>query len=388
MKKVLVSGVQSSGTLHIGNYFGAIKQNVDLANSGDYESYVFIADYHSMTTLTDSEARRKSIFDTACVYLACGLDVSKANLFKQSDVPQHTELSWILSTVTPVSMLNLAHAYKDKIPTDMNSILSLSDDEGKIAEQINNIQIRTDGEISQVLDGKKFFMLKKQAYNEILELKYEKVNAGLFTYPVLMAADILMYNADIVPVGSDQKQHVEMTREIAGKYNRAYAKNDSEDFSFKMPQAFVKDDVAIVPGLDGIKMSKSKGNVIPLFASDEVLKKAVFEIVTDSARPEDKKISEENNIYKIHSLFLNETEKEILKNKFENASAQHPYGYKQAKDELLESIIRYTSNMRDKYNYYQNNPAEVYSILQAGATQAKLIAEQNIKTIRKQVGLD
>ena len=342
MKKVLVSGVQSSGTLHIGNYFGAIKQNVDLANSGDYESYIFIADYHSMTTLTDSEARRASIFDTACVYLACGLDVSKANLFKQSDVPQHTELSWILSTVTPMSMLNLATSYKDK--------------------------------------------------------KNEIDNAGLFTYPVLMAADILMYNADMVPVGSDQKQHVEMTREIAGKYNRTYAKNEKENselsnlnedsFSFKMPQAFIKDDVAIVPGLDGTKMSKSKGNVIPLFASDEVLKKAVFEIVTDSARPEDKKISEENNIYKIHSLFLNETEKEILKNKFENASAEHPYGYKQAKDELLESIIKYTSNMREKYNYYQNNQSEVYAILQAGAAQARLIAEQNIKTIRKQVGLD
>ena len=356
MKKVLVSGVQSSGTLHIGNYFGAIKQNIDLANSGDYESYIFIADYHSMTTLTDSEARRKSIFDTACVYLACGLDISKANLFKQSDVPQHTELSWMLSTITPMSMLNLATSYKDKKDT-----VSAGD-----------------------------------------ELENSKVNAGLFTYPVLMAADILMYNADVVPVGSDQKQHVEMTREIAGKYNRTYAKNENKDsqlnnldqkidknsFSFKMPQAFIKNDVAIVPGLDGTKMSKSKGNVIPLFASDEVLKKGVFEIVTDSARPEDKKISEENNIYKIHSLFLNETEKEILKNKFENASAQHPYGYKQAKDELLATIINYTSTMREKYNYYQNNQSEVYAILQAGAAQAKLIAEQNIKTIRKQVGLE
>ena len=341
MKKTLVSGVQSSGTLHIGNYFGAIKQNIELANSGDYESYIFIADYHSMTTLTDREARLKSIMDTACIYLACGLDTNKAALFKQSDIPEHTELAWILNTVTPMSMLNLAHAYKDKIA--------------------NNTE----------------------------------TNAGLFTYPVLMAADILVYNADIVPVGSDQQQHVEMTREIAGKYNRAYATNSSPDnvvsennFYFKMPQAFIKPEVQTVPGLDGTKMSKSKGNVVPLFASDEDLKKAVLGIVTDSARPEDKKIAEENNIYKIHTLFLDDSAKETLKNKFENASVENPYGYKQAKDELLATLIAYISPMRVIYDHYQNNPAEVITILQGGAVKAKQVASQNIKIIRKQVGLE
>ena len=351
MKKTLVSGVQSSGTIHIGNYFGAIKQNIELANSGEYDSFIFIADYHSMTTLTDRKARFKSTFDTACVYLACGLDVSKAALFKQSDVPAHTELAWILNTVTPMSMLNLAHSYKDKV---QNS-----------EEDLNQ------------------------------ENQNSKINAGLFTYPVLMAADILIYNAEVVPVGSDQKQHVEYAREIAGKYNRTYNKNNP-DFSFKMPQAYIKEEVATVPGLDGTKMSKSKGNVLPLFASDEDLKKAVFNIVTDSARPEDKKIVlgdaenniPQNNIYAIHALFLNQEEKEILKSKFENASIENPYGYKQAKDELLATVIKYISPMREKYNYYQNNPAEVLNILAEGKIKAKLVADANIKIIRQQVGLE
>ena len=362
MKKVLVSGVQSSGALHIGNYFGAIKQNIELGNSGEYDSYIFIADYHSMTTLTDARARRKSILDTACTYLACGLDVNHVALFKQSDVPEHTELAWILDTVTPVAMLNLAHAFKSKVAEDKQSPFKI--------------------------------LVKEQEELDLTEISATNINAGLFNYPVLMAADILIYNADIVPVGADQQQHVEMAREIAGKYNRAYAKDNldkevsTENFYFKMPQAFIKKGVETVPGLDGTKMSKSKGNVIPLFGSDEVLKKSVFDIVTDSASPTDKKIAEENNIYKIHSLFLNEEQKMELKNKFENSSPENPYGYKQAKDELLETIIRYISPMREKYDYYQANPDVVRAILSRGAEVVQAKAKETMKQVRMQTGLD
>lgn len=322
-KKVLVSGIQASGQLHIGNYFGAMKQNIEIANTGEYESYIFIADYHSMTTLTDKDERWKNTFDIACVYIACGLDTSKVALFKQSDIPEHTELAWILNTVTPIPMLNLAHAYKDS------------------------------------------------------EAKSKDVNAGLFTYPVLMAADILMYNADIVPVGKDQEQHIEITREIAGKFNRAYGE------VFNMPQAFIKKEVSTIPGIDGTKMSKSKGNVIPLFGSDEEVKKAIMGIVTDSATPEQKKNPDENNIYLIHRLFLNVDEDRELRNKFENGG----YGYKQAKDDLLETFMKWRKDKIEIYEDLQNNKDKVYKILEEGKTKAKPVAIDMMNEIRKLTGL-
>ncbi len=330
-KKVLVSGVQSSGRLHIGNYFGALKQNIDLANSGEYESNIFIADYHSMTTQTNAKQRREDILDIACVYLACGLDITKTNLFKQSDVPSHTELSWILSTVTPMPMLELAHAYKDKQGKDEDKHL---------------------------------------------------VNAGLFTYPVLMAADILMYNAEVVPVGKDQEQHVEIAREIAGKYNRTYGD------TFKMPQAFIKKEVAVVPGVDGKKMSKSKNNYIPIFATEEEITKSVMSIVTDSARPEEKKEVDTNNIYNIHKLFLNENEQVALRKKYEESSVENPFGYAEAKKECAKSVINYFNSMSEKYNYYKDNNAEVEQILIDGATKANQKAKQMMTKIRQDVGLD
>lgn len=322
-KKILVSGIQSSGRLHIGNYFGAMKQNIELSGGDEYESYVFIADYHSMTTLTDAVERRKSSFDLACAYLACGLDVSKVTLFKQSDVPEHTELAWMLSTVTPMPMLELAHAYKDK--------------------QAKN------------LEG----------------------NAGLFTYPVLMAADILMYGADVVPVGKDQIQHVEMTREIAGKFNRAYGVD-----LFKMPQQYVRPEVATVPGIDGEKMSKSYGNVIPLFGTDEEIRKAVMGIVTDSAAPEDKKNPDENNIYKIHKLFLTADEDKVVRARYEEGGL----GYKEAKEMLYDAILSFISPKREKYNHYQANPEEVHKILDEGAAQARVKAKAMMTEVRQVSG--
>jgi tryptophanyl-tRNA synthetase len=324
MKKVLVSGIQSSGRLHLGNYFGAMRQNIALSNSGEFDPYIFIADYHSMTSLTDAEARRKSSFDLACAYLACGLDTSKVTLFKQSDVPEHTELAWVLNTITPMPMLELAHSYKDK------------------------------------------------------EARGLDTNAGLFTYPVLMASDILMYNASVVPVGKDQIQHIEMTREIAGKFNRAYGTE-----LFSMPKEYVMPDVAIVPGTDGQKMSKSYGNVIPLFGTDEEIKKAVMGIVTDSAAPADKKNPDENNIYKIHKLFLNEEEGKALRARFEEGG----YGYKDAKEALLASILTFIGPMREKYNYYQNNKDEVYTILKLGGEKARSKAQEMMNTVREVVGL-
>lgn len=330
-KKVLVSGVQSSGRLHIGNYFGALKQNVELGNSDEHDSYVFIADYHSMTTQKDAKQRSEDILDAACVYLACGLDPSKVKLFKQSDVPSHTELSWILSTVTPMPMLELAHAYKDK--------------QGREEEK-------------------------------------HLVNAGLFTYPVLMAADILMYNADIVPVGKDQEQHVEMTREIAGKYNRAYGE------TFKMPKSFIKPEVSLVPGIDGNKMSKSKNNYIPIFGTEAEITKLIMSIVTDSARPEDAKNPDTNNIFNIHKLFLNEVECAELKSKYVEASTTSPFGYADAKKECAISVINYFLPMRTKYEYYKNNPEEVKNILKSGAEKANLKAEEMMKKVRVDTGLD
>jgi tryptophanyl-tRNA synthetase len=323
MKKILVSGIQASGRLHIGNYFGAMKQNIELSNSGEYESYIFIADYHSMTTLTNKDERMKSSFDIACTYLALGLDPSKVVLFKQSDVPAHTELAWMLNTVTPMPMLMLAHAFKDK------------------------------------------------------EAKNADINAGLFPYPVLMAADILMYNAHVVPVGKDQEQHVEITREIAGKFNRAYGE------VFTMPQAYVVKGVETIPGVDGTKMSKSKGNVIPLFGTDEEIKKAVMGIVTDSARPEDKKNPDENTIYNIHKLFIDGDELIALRARYQEGGL----GYKEAKELLLASILSFILPKREKYNYYQSNPNEVEKIVREGGAKAKEKAEETMKNVRSVAGL-
>ena len=392
-KKVIVSGIQASGRLHIGNYFGAMKQNIELSNTDEYDSYIFIADYHSMTTLTDADERRKNSFDLACAYLACGLDTASTTLFKQSDVPEHTELSWILSTVTPMSMLNLAHAFKDK-----QKNFSLYCDGIKIAAGTFNDSEQLEFNLGlhyfTMLKGNHTISVKnhlneivisdvlniEEARRKLTHVAFENTfnNAGLFTYPVLMASDILIYQANLVPVGKDQAQHVEMTREMAGKFNRAYG----TEF-FTMPQAFIKKEVEIVPGIDGTKMSKSKGNVIPLFGTDEEIKKAVMSIVTDSARPEDKKKADENNIFNIHKLFLSEEEVLALRAKFEDGG----YGYKEAKESCAEAIISFIAPKREKYDYYQNAPSEVFAILEEGKQKAKKRAEETMTEVKKIVGL-
>lgn len=323
MKKTLVSGIQASGTLHIANYFGAMRQNIIIGNDDAYDAYVFVAEYHAMTTLKDPKALAKSSFDIACAYLACGLDPKKVFLFKQSAVPEVHELTWILNTVTTVPYLMRAHAYKDH------------------------------------------------------QAKNKEVNAGVFDYPVLMAADILIYGGELVPVGQDQQQHVEYARDIAGYFNRQWEE------LFKLPKAYIAKDVALIPGTDGQKMSKSKGNVIPLFGTDAEIKKAVMGIVTDSKTPEEKKNPDENNIYNIHKLFLSKDEDSRLRKKY----LEGGLSYKEAKDGLLHAVIGFVSPMRERYEYYQNHPKEVEQILEEGGARAKAKAQETMKKVRTATGL-
>ncbi len=323
-KKILVSGIQATGKLHFGNYFGAMKQNIDLANSGEYEPYIFVADYHALTTVKDKNALRESSLEIAAAYIACGLDLTKATLFRQSSVPEHTELAWVFNNVVTMPYLMRAHAFKDH------------------------------------------------------EAKDKEVNLGLFDYPVLMAADILIYQADVVPVGADQKQHVEYARDIAGFYNRAWNVEQ-----FKLPKEMILESVATIPGVDGAKMSKSKGNVISLFGTDEEVKKAVMGVVTDSARPEDKKNADENNIFNIHKHFLSEDGVAALRAKFENGG----YGYKDAKEELLATIMEWRAGKKEKFDDLIAHPGKIQSILEEGGKAARLRAQETMKQVREQVGL-
>ncbi len=322
--KILVSGIKPTGRLHFGNYFGAMRQNIELANSGEYESYVFLADYHALTSVKNGDELRTQTLEAAASYIACGLDIDKAILFRQSSVPEVTELTWIFNNLVTMPYLMRAHAFKDN------------------------------------------------------EAKNKDVNVGLFDYPVLMASDILMYNADVVPVGADQKQHIEYTRDIAGYYNRAFGVEQ-----FKEPKELIVDGVAVIPGIDGQKMSKSYNNHIELFCSDEDLKKRVMSIVTDSATSEEKKNPDENNIYKIHKLFLNEEGDKSLRAKFENGG----YSYKDAKEELLSTIMKWREGKKEKYNELISNPEKIIKILEEGGRKAKARAEVTMKMVRHQVGL-
>jgi tryptophanyl-tRNA synthetase len=324
IKKTLVSGIQPSGLLHFGNYFGAMKQNIDLANSGEYESYIFLADYHALTTVRDGEELRKQTIEAAASYIACGLDLTKAVLFKQSDVQDVTELTWIFNNLVTMPYMMRAHAFKDK------------------------------------------------------EAKDSEVNVGLFDYPVLMASDILIYGADVVPVGADQKQHVEYARDIAGYYNRAYITEQ-----FKLPKDYILESVATIPGIDGRKMSKSYNNHLPLFCSDEDLKKRVMSIVTDSATPDEKKNPDSNTMYTIHKLFLNEEENVALRAKFTEGG----YGYKQAKDDLLATLMKWREGKKETYDTLIAHPEKIVEILTAGGVIARAKAEQTMLEVRKVVGL-
>ncbi len=322
MEKRLLSGIQPSGTMHIGNYFGAIKQFVDLQDK--YDSSIFIADLHAITTIQDKETLSKHIMNVAMDYLACGLDPKKVTLFKQSDIPEVAELAWYFNCITTMAYLERATTYKD-------------------ANQ-----------------------------------KAKEVTVGLFDYPLLMAADILIQDADVVPVGADQKQHVEYARDTAQKFNNIFGE------TFKLPEPLILKEVAVVPGTDGRKMSKSYGNTIPLFGTDEEIKKAVMSIVTDSKTPEEPKDPETCNIFALHKLFLNSDELSSLRKRYTEGGL----GYKESKDMLLSEIISYISPMREKRKEYENNPDQVVSILKDGAKKAKEVVDKKMNIIRASVGVN
>ncbi len=322
MKRSL-SGIQPSGILHLGNYFGAMKQFIDTQNSGEYDGFYFIADYHSLTSLTDPKALKDNTYNIVLDYLALGLDPKKSTIFLQSDVPEHTELSWLLSNVTPVGLLERGHSYKDKIAKGISP------------------------------------------------------NTGLLTYPVLMAADILMYDTDVVPVGKDQKQHLEFARDIAMKFNQQY----NVDL-FKLPEPLILDDSAIVPGTDGQKMSKSYGNTINMFASKKELKKQVMSIVTDSTPLEYPK-DPNNNVAKLYALFASIEKQNEMKEKFLAGN----YGYGHAKTEVLNAILEYFGEARERREELAKDTDYINEVLYEGGKKARAIAQEKIMKAKEAVGI-
>jgi len=321
MKKRLLSGVKPTGRPHLGNYFGAMRQFAELQDS--YETFIMIADYHALNFIQNKDEMRENIYNLALDYLGIGLDPEKIVLFKQSDVSAHTELAWIFDTITTMPYLMRAHAYKDA------------------------------------------------------EAKQSEISVGTFNYPMLMASDILLYDTDIVPVGQDQKQHIEYARDTAQKFNNTFGE------IFKLPEAMILKNVAIVPGTDGRKMSKSYGNTIPLFGTDEEIKKAVMGIVTDSKTPEEPKDPDTCTLFALHSLFLNQDELVVLRSRYTNGGL----GYKESKDMLYEEIISFFGPLREKRKIYENNPELVKDILRKGAEKARMIVEAKMAVVREKVGV-
>lgn len=309
-KKRLLTGLQPSGSLHIGNYFGALKPFIDLYN--DFDSHLMVVDYHALTTLRDPKALRQNTIDIVKDYLAAGVDPDEVIIFKQSDVPEHTELAWIFECLVTVPFLMQAHAYKDKVAKGLEP------------------------------------------------------NAGLFNYPMLMAADILLYDTEVVPVGSDQRQHVEYAREASSKFNLAYGE------TFSAPQEKILDTVGIVPGLDGQKMSKSYKNTIPLFGSKDELEKAVMSIVTDSSGDRPK------NVYAIHNLLKNETELESL---YEENKGK----YRNLKEALLVDMEAFIGPMRDFRESISDE--DVFDVLIKGGEQARERASAKMNEVREKIGI-
>ncbi len=317
----ILSGFQPSGTLHLGNYFGAMLPNLEFQKLG--ESFLFIADYHALTTNPDPEALRQRVFDVALDFLACGLDADHTVFFRQSDVPEVTELMWILNTITTVGFLERAHSYKDKIA--------------------------------------KGFM----------------PNAGLFTYPVLMAADILLYQSDLVPVGKDQKQHLEITRDLAIRFNERYGE------VFTVPDGHIQENVAVIPGLDGQKMSKSYNNTIPLFGAPKAIRKLIMSIVTDSKGLEDVKDPDSCNVAKLYKLIASPEQYDELCARYRAGN----YGYGHAKQALFEAVESYFAPMRAKREEFAKDPGEVWNILNRGAERARATAAETMDKVRRAVGL-
>lgn len=318
----VLSGIQPSGIAHLGNYFGYIKPNVDLVGKG--EVMLMIADLHALTTVRDADKLRQFRMDVATDLLACGFDPSKGTLFFQSDVPGHPDLAWILSCVTPMGLLERAVSYKDKVQQGLVS------------------------------------------------------NVGLFTYPVLQAADILMYQADTVPVGKDQKQHIEMARDIAQKFNTEYG----EEF-FTLPEAQIRDEVAVVPGVDGRKMSKSYSNTIPLFGEEKAIQKAIMGIKTDSKGVADPKDPDSCIPYQLHKLFLDADGATALAEKYRAGGM----GYGDAKKLLFQAYMDHFGPMRSRRCELEKQSGYVHDVLAAGSKHARSLSDATLDRVYKAVGL-
>lgn len=318
----ILTGIQSTGTPHLGNILGAILPAMEMANHPQNDSFLFIADMHSLTQIKDAETLRQNTYSVAATWLAFGLDFEKITFYRQSDVPQTTELSWYLSCFFPYQRLTLAHSFKDKAD------------------------------------------------------RLEDVNAGLFTYPMLMAADILLYDANLVPVGKDQLQHLEITRDVASKFNHQMGE------TFVLPEAKIQEQMMIIPGTDGHKMSKSRNNYINIFLEDKLLKKQIMSIQTDSTPLEEPKNPETCNVFALYQLLGTKEEVESLRQKYLEGN----FGYGHAKTTLLELILNRFENERKQYAYYISNLDKVEEILQQGAKKAQKVADEVLQRVRQKVG--
>ncbi|MEJ1221549.1 tryptophan--tRNA ligase [Sediminicola sp. 1XM1-17] len=318
----ILTGIQSTGTPHLGNILGALMPAIKMAQDPKNDSFLFIADMHSLTQIKDGKTLRHNTYATAATWLALGLDINKTVFYRQSDIPQTTELSWYLSCFFPYQRLTLAHSFKDKAD------------------------------------------------------RLEDVNAGLFTYPMLMAADILLYDAEIVPVGKDQLQHIEMTRDVASRFHAQLGE------TFVLPEAMVQEETMYIPGTDGAKMSKSKGNLIDIFQTDKKLRKQIMGIQTDSTPMEDPKDPDTDNVFALYKILASADQVAEMRSNYIHGN----YGYGHAKQALFEVIVEKFGDAREKFDYYMNHLDEVDEALSLGAEKAKKVADGVLAKVRNKVG--
>ena len=319
----ILTGIQATGTPHLGNLLGAIIPAIELSKNPENESFLFIANMHSLTQIKNAEELKQNTYEIAAAWLACGLDTEKTYFYRQSDIPEVCELSWYLSCFFPYTRLQLAHSFKDKAD------------------------------------------------------RLEDVNAGLFTYPMLMAADILLYDAEIVPVGKDQLQHLEMARDVGARFNHQMGE------VFVLPQAELQQDTKYVPGTDGQKMSKSRGNIINIFLPEKHLKKQVMGIETDSKTLEEPKDPETDKVFALYQLIATPEQTEVLRGKYLAGN----FGYGHAKTELLNLILERFKTEREKFDYYMNNLSELDAKLEEGAEKTRKIAAETLKRARASLGM-
>ena len=319
----ILTGIQATGTPHLGNLLGAIIPAIELSKNPENESFLFIANMHSLTQIKNAEELKQNTYQIAAAWLACGLDTEKTYFYRQSDIPEVCELSWYLSCFFPYTRLQLAHSFKDKAD------------------------------------------------------RLEDVNAGLFTYPMLMAADILLYDAEIVPVGKDQLQHLEMARDVGARFNHQMGE------VFVLPQAELQQDTKYVPGTDGQKMSKSRGNIINIFLPEKNLKKQVMGIETDSKTLEEPKDPETDKVFALYQLIATPEQTEVLRGKYLAGN----FGYGHAKTELLNLILERFKTEREKFDYYINNLSELDAKLEEGAEKTRKIAAETLKRARASLGM-